>query len=298
MALSDVRAFTADANTLCLLKMQESAAGTTWDNNEGDANWDATPASGNEPQISSTSLPNANFTYAKIFDNNDYATTADPAEFPTGDMTVEFLIYIGADDPADTECIIGRYPTTAGQRNFYIHRDSGAAKNKLTFGISDDGTTFDTVQTTNALGASAWHYVACVYDASTSLKIYVDGAEAGSNTTGIDASIQDSNATMCYGRYNASWGDVNALEGRLVDVRFSNKNRTQTEIEAHWAGTDGGTPPATAVTPPPQVIFWGVVGLLLHGGWVFAQRMVERATSTIALIFHSKQVTNPRYKSV
>lgn len=298
MALSDVLAFTTDANTLCLLKMQESAAGTTWDNAEGDANWDATPVASNEPQISSTSLPNANFTYAKIFDNNDYATTADPAEFPTGDMTVEFLIYIGADDPADTECIIGRYPTSAGQRNFYIQRDYGAAKNKLTFAISDDGTTFDTVQTTNALGASAWHYVACVYDAGASLKIYVDGVEAGSNTTSIDASIQDSNATMCYGRYNATWGDVNAFEGRLVDVRFSNKNRTQTEIEAHWAGTDGGTPPATTTFIPPQIITWSFVGLLLHGVWVFAQSLIEHATVTVALIFHSKQVTNQRYKSV
>lgn len=255
MAIADVKAFTADANTLCLLKLQEASATTTWDNYEGDANWDATPASGNEPQISSTSLPNANFTYAKIFDNNDYASTAYPAEFPTGSMTCEFLLYIGSDDPNDTEAIIARYPTSAGQRNFYVIREYGPSKNKLTFGISDDGTTFDTVTTSSALGASAWHYVALVYVAGTSLKIYVDGAEAGSNTTSIDASIQNSNATMYYGRYNATWGDVQAFEGRLVDVRFSNIARSLSEIEAHWAGTDGGTPAATTVQIP-QIITW------------------------------------------
>lgn len=258
MAITDVQPFQVDANTLCLLKMQESAAGTTWDNNEGDANWDATPVSSNEPQISSTDLPNANFTYAKIFDNNDYATTADPAEFPTGSMTVEFLVYIGADSPADTEAIIGRYPTAAGQRNFLVQREYGASKNKLSFYISDDGTTFDIVTSSSALGASAWHYVACVYTAGTSLKIWFDGVEAGSNTTSIDASIQDSNALMCYGRYNATWGAANAFEGRLVDVRFSNKARTQTEIEAHWAGTDGPATP-TSNTPPPQIITWGIL---------------------------------------
>lgn len=257
MAIADVQPFQVDANTLCLLKMQESAAGTTWDNYEADANWDATPVASNEPQISSSGLPNANFTYAKIFDNNDYATTADPAEFPTGSMTVEFLLYIGSDTPADSEAIIGRYPTTAGQRNFLIQRAYGASKNKLSFGISDDGSTFDLVATTDALSSSAWHYVAFVYTAGTSLKIWVDGALAGSNTTSIDASIQNSNALMCYGRYNATWGAANALEGRLVDVRFSNIARSQTEIEAHWAGTDGEAAP-TSTTPPPQIITWGI----------------------------------------
>lgn len=244
MALADVLPFSVDANTLCIWDMQEASASTVWDNKEGDSNWDCTPSSGNEPQVDA-SVPNANFARSRAFDNNDFAQAGDPSELPTGAFSIELMLYLVDTDPSDTEGIICKYGTSGGQRSFYLSRDAGANKDKVLFGVSNAGSTFIDVSTAAALSRGVWHYIACTYEPSTALKIYVDGSISNTNSTSIPASMFNGTDLLTVGRYNSTWGTANALEGKVVDIRISNSVRTSTEVTAHWAGTDGGGGAAT-----------------------------------------------------
>jgi len=238
MALADVKKWKdvgVDANTLAILTLDEANAADTWDNFEGDANWDGKPAAANEPQVS-TIVPNSNFVRSRVFNNDDYGYIVNPVEFPTGEFTVELMLRLATASAVDTEGVVCQYPPTAGDRSFIIQRDT---TDKLTCGVSQNGSNFVYI-TSAALSAGVWHYIAFVYKPSTYLRVYVDGALSAEVTTGVPSSVRDSSADVVIGRYNSSWGANNALDGHICDLRFSNKARTSTEISDHWAGTDGG----------------------------------------------------------
>lgn len=238
MALTDVKAQVADGKTLCILPMQEASATTDWDNIHGNADWDAVPVSGSEPQIESTTLPNSNFTYARIFDNNDLANIGNPSEFPTGSFTVEFMLYVDDVAGVDNEGIISRYATVGGNRVFNINRNTA---DKLIFSVTADGSTFTSITTTSAVTRGQWLYVACVFTAGSRMEIFVDGSSAISSTTSIPASAYAGSDDLIIGGYNTSWVPNNALDGKIVDIRISDGARTSTEISAHWGGTDAST---------------------------------------------------------
>jgi hypothetical protein len=184
-------------------------------------------------------VPNANFTKAKIFDNNDYGSTADPSELPTGDFTVEFLYYSDPDTPADTEAILAIYASTGTEKALTIGRGNSSASGQgkyINFLVTADGSTWKGMASAAALTDSQWHYIACTFDAGAEMRIYVNGNLSTATTSGIPASMKNSTSGLFYGRYNASWGGNNALEGLLCGVRISNTVRTAKEIYEVWNG--------------------------------------------------------------
>jgi len=241
MALTDLQLFTAvDANVKAYWNLQEAAAGTTWDNGEGTAGWDATPNSGNEPQVSATAV-NGNFARSRIGDNNDYASFSDPG-FPTGAFTIEAIVY-GDDSTTDTEAIFAQYATTGGtaNRSFYLQRGGGSAGTNrvFDFGVTTDGTAWKTAQTAQ-LNNVQWYYVVCVFEPSTAIRIYIDGALSVSNTTSIPATVSDATVPIFFMRYNATWGGANAFDGLVQAVRVSDVARDSTFISNVWNNTGGG----------------------------------------------------------
>lgn len=235
MALSDLNLFTAvDSNVKAYWNLQEANATDTWDNGEGTSAWDLVPNSGNEPQVS-TSVVNGDFARSRIGDNNDYASMSDPG-FPTGAFTIEMIVY-GDDDTADTEGIFAQYNTTTGatNRSFYVQRGGGTlGTNRIfQFGVSGDGTTFQTVSTAQ-LNNAQWYYLAFVYEPSTALRIYVDGVQVAFNITSIPAALTNATTIIAAMRYNATWGAANAFDGLLQAMRVSDVARPNTFIASQW----------------------------------------------------------------
>jgi Concanavalin A-like lectin/glucanases superfamily len=235
MALADLNLFTAvDSNVKAFWNLQESNATDTWDNGEGTAAWDLVPNSGNEPQVSTTTV-NGDFARSRIGDNNDYASMTDPG-FPTGAFTIEMIVY-GDDDTADTEGIFAQYNTTAGaaNRSFFVQRGGGSAGTNRTFqfGVSGDGTTFQTVSTAQ-LNNAQWYYVTCVYEPSVAIRIFIDGVEVATNTTSIPASLNNATTIIAAMRYNATWGGANAFDGLLQAMRVSDTARSAAFILGVW----------------------------------------------------------------
>lgn len=237
MALSDIQPASADANTYALWNLDESSATTTWDNSEGDSGWDATPASGSEPAVS-TNVPNGNYTRSRVFDHNDYASFSSPSEFQShsGSFTLETMIYLADNDPTDTECFLGTYGTTTANRKFWFQRLAGGDKDKLQFGVYYGNSASYTVSTLEALTRGTWHYVAAVFSAGSYMAIYVDGQLAGYQTSSVPPSMDTDATTFCIGRYNTSWGGANAFDGLLTDIRVSSIARSEAEIVNRWVG--------------------------------------------------------------
>ena len=93
---------------------------------------------------------------------------------------------------------MGMEEGSAGNYSYYLgHTTSGT----VTMGITDDGTTFDTV--TSTATTSGWTFAVGRFDPSTELAVFVNGVKAV-NTSSIDASIYDGNGNFNIGAWAGS----------------------------------------------------------------------------------------------
>jgi len=151
--------------------------------------------------------------------NNDYATYNDTGgDFNLGSMTVEAFIKTGAIGAGGV--LISRYYGTTTHWNLSMSGDG-----KLSFGVQGNliGSGTYTATSTNSLSANTVYHVAGTYDGSTSIKVYINGVEAGagSNTEG---GIYSSPTGALYLGANSSINDN--WDGKLSLVRISNTARS------------------------------------------------------------------------
>jgi hypothetical protein len=129
----------------------------------------------------------------------------------TGDLTFGTWVYFDAESTNVETGIMGKWATAGNQRSYILYK---SASNKITFSISDDGTT---VYTVNDLGENyitgQWFFVVCKFISSTELAILVNG-KWYRNAVGIPASIYISTPDFYVGCYNL----LNHLDGRLAHM--------------------------------------------------------------------------------
>ncbi|WP_199737943.1 LamG-like jellyroll fold domain-containing protein [Cellulomonas sp. PhB150] len=126
-------------------------------------------------------------------------------------------------------------------RHLYLQDDG-----KLVFGTWTGQT--NTITTANNLANGQWHHVVATQSDTTGMKLYVDGALAGTNgQTGAQA----------YSGYwkvggDPTWGSSwPYYDGKVDEVAVYSSVLTPTQIQQHYALGTGGTPPdATAPTAP------------------------------------------------
>lgn len=119
----------------------------------------------------------------------------------------------------------------ATSRSYYVRLNSAST---VTFSIaSGDGTTTKSVTSTTTAADNTWFFYAAVFEASSSMKIYINGSLNGTNTDTIPAAVRNNTGTgtdgqLRIGSYNTE--STNSALGRHDSVGFFNKALTAGEI--------------------------------------------------------------------
>lgn len=160
---------------------------------------------------------------ALSFDGNgDYVTLPNPfyhdAAFGTKEnFTISMWVKTAV--TGTTKFLMQKGDTNAG---FWLRFESD---NTLKF-LLDYGSTYDSVQSAAAFTDGAWHHVAAVVDRSAGLRLYVDGALAGQDTSLLQGSIT-SPLPLTIGVNGA-----NTMNGLIDDVRIYRYALSPADISA------------------------------------------------------------------
>ncbi len=102
----------------------------------------------------------------------------------------------------------------------------------LSFNLGDGSSWYEVVSPTNSLSTNTWHHVAGVYD-GTNMKIYVDGEEVNSGSTG--ASINDNGSNLSIG--GAAEYPDRRFDGKIDEVRVWSVARSPSQIIENMCNT-------------------------------------------------------------
>jgi hypothetical protein len=129
-----------------------------------------------------------------------------------------------------SECIVTKYSTTDNKREWQLQFDTNE---KLALILSDDGSTFEKWESTNAVALDELNHIAFNFVGGDSLTVYLNGAElAGSFTTGsLPASLNNDDAPLWIGALRDSGSAANLFEGLIFDVQIF-ESLTADEITA------------------------------------------------------------------
>jgi hypothetical protein len=219
-------AYTADANTLLLLHMEDTAfTDSSTATNKGD------PTINGSVTRSSTQ---AKFgTYSALVgsstSNADSLEFADHADWDAGSIsyTVDYWLYLIALPPSDQTYPVCRFTGgAAGHWGNYL--DTNGSMRHGINSVSEFYTSNSVVPT------GSWHHWAIVKNGASDTKIYKDGVEVATGS----GNFSDCSSPLWIGGQNTSVTSTSSLNGYIDEVRISNI--------ARW--TSGFTPNSDSTT--------------------------------------------------
>jgi hypothetical protein len=169
---------------------------------------------------------------SRSFDGtNDYLTVADGSWIPTGAQTWCCWIKI---DVIEVAIICAHWRSAGDQRSFQIYLDGSGKINSTVNGVGNAGAN-RTATSTSTVSTGTWYHVAAIFSPSTSLKIFIDGVEAGQTTSAIPSSVKDSTADIGFGAY----ADAGLFfDGNIADIRIYDADIGATEVANIASGID------------------------------------------------------------
>lgn len=180
--------------------------------------------------------PTSNGTYGN-FATGRYltVTNANLLTWPTGAQTWEMWVYFN------------NIPTGGGAA-FPFSKNGATAGPYIA--VIDDGTiggrlytgsgTYDFGFAGTAVTASAWHYIAVVYEPSTRVDIYLDGVRINHNTSSIPAAVVNANG-IDLGIGTQVSQQSSAVDGYIDAFKISTVALTDNDISTYYAGAVGPT---------------------------------------------------------
>ena len=167
---------------------------------------------------------------------DDYVTIPDNPSLPTGAQTIS--AWVKTENVGDYADIVSHWDN-AGEAGFVILK---LQDNQIAFYITNTGSTaangarFTQTGSGNTINVGSWYHVSCVFDPSTSMKIYINGILTSTNSNSIHSSIYDSGNDLFIGERadiaNRNW------HGNIADVRIYDTDLTATEISDLYNGTN------------------------------------------------------------
>jgi|TARA_R100000093_G_scaffold64129_2_gene35088 hypothetical protein len=227
--------FTVDGDTLALWHMNGTVGSAAKkDNAEGTSAIDLTEV--NTPGAVNGFDGASNGSYDFTPASNHSVTAADHANvsFPNQDFSIEFWIYFDALPSSGTEIDpISKWG--GGQEAYLFYLLNSAGTYSLTLNVYD-GSTLEGIGATWSPSPSTgqWYYLVATFDNTANEgKWYVNGQQMGSTSTITANGVRDTTSILVFGENNAGGSP---LDGRMDEIRFSNKTRTATEIEDYYEG--------------------------------------------------------------
>lgn len=175
--------------------------------------------------------------------SNDYVHLGDTSSLSvTGSLTLSVWVFVGREPDMFGQAIIDKYSYPANQRAYKLNIDSnvGTCASKPFFVVSSTANPFTggLLCSDMQLSANTWYHVVAVFDAGSSMKIYIDGSDhTGAMASGsAPASIADSTAQFAIG---ADGNGAGPFKGLIDEVRISNIAFTADQIalfyDCPWA---------------------------------------------------------------
>lgn len=168
---------------------------------------------------------------------DDYLSAPDggPTDI-TGSLTVHVWAkhVSGTIATSQTIGLAGKYYTSGTARQFVlILRDADTAG----FGVSTDGTyqAGNWVTASHTIGTT-WHQYAGVFEASTRIELYANGASLATDTTSVPASLHNGTAPFHIGTQFDPTNSVNFFTGDIADVAVWSAALSDEEIAMLGAG--------------------------------------------------------------
>jgi hypothetical protein len=161
---------------------------------------------------------------------NDYIETDDDGSLSLVSFTVETWV------KTTRSQVNGRLITKSvdGQQNYSLLINSGYPQIRF-----DNDFTFKFAQGTTSIIDGNWHHLAGVYDkAAGTLKLYVDGNLAATNSTAMGFPVTGTEP-LSIGRFSDQFG--NYYKASLDEVRVWNIARTASQIKANMSKKLGGS---------------------------------------------------------
>jgi hypothetical protein len=225
----------------------DGSAGTApkLDNAEGTAARDLTQ-NGSPASVTGYTTPTTDGAYDFTNTANQNLALNDPADFPTGAMSIEMWVNPDVGAPADTEGVMTKY--NGGTDNtFYIARSGEDTWIAGFFNAADAETATGSF----TVNDSGWHYVVLTFEPSVALRAYVDGVNVASDLTSVAASLKDSAAKFMIGNYDQVEGTAaNNFDGKIDSVKISNVTLTGTQISDYYNDVVAG---GAAPLPPGAI---------------------------------------------
>ncbi|MCF8230482.1 MAG: hypothetical protein K9G58_15230 [Bacteroidales bacterium] len=217
-----------EANLVSYYKLNESDGSTTATDSRGSNDGTLTNMSGNEWQTSSAIFGPKN---AMDFDGtDDYVDCGNGSGLQITGTEITLEAWINADNFASNSHenpIIDKHGQSV---EGYTLRCGGSGI--LSFNLGDGSSWHEVVSPANSLSNNTWHHVAGVYD-GTNMKIYVDGEEVNSGSTG--ASISDNGSNMSIG--GAAEYQDRRFDGKIEEVRVWSVARSPSQIIENMCNT-------------------------------------------------------------
>lgn len=208
--------YTPDANTVLLLHMNETSGSTVSD----------ASGNGNHGVATGTTIVSGRFGKARNFNRSsfDYVSVAHSGSLGiTGELTLEAWISPANVSVSEGYVIVSKWNSQAGKTSYYL---SYQGTGKIYFGVNG-GTASLYSNSTIINNTGQWHHVAAVFIPSREMKIFIDGKQDASLTTGIPSTISSSNANVLVGaELGGSYGTSTHFNGAIDEVRISNIART------------------------------------------------------------------------
>ncbi len=194
-------------------KLDGDATDETANGNDGTLQGDAAYAHGREGRG------------VELDGDGDYVNVGDDDDLDiTGDLTLAAWVRVDGSDDL-TRGIIGKNIGTSDCAYFLgVNESTG----EVQFWVSPNADGSGLAAVTADAPRGVWVHLTAVYDTSASLTLYVNGVQAGQNTTSIPASINNSAADLTIGRgFDGSSTD---LEGAIDDVRIYSRALSAEEV--------------------------------------------------------------------
>lgn len=187
-------------------------------------------------------------------DNSEYLSITDGSQ--TGlDLTSNFTIafwYRPESVGAVVHGLVSKW-TGASQRSYIVTKN---ASNQIQFNITSDGASAeDSVSSTGTLSAGTWYYITCVYEASTRMEVYINGASDTTNTTTIESAVFNSTGAFLIGADAGSGSPGNFADGLIDDVVVWNRALTDTEVDDQYDAYGDTYDVGTSVSESADAIF-------------------------------------------
>ena len=174
---------------------------------------------------------------SRSFDGvDDYISIPDNPSLPTGAQTIS--AWVKTENSGDYADLVSQWDN-AGEAGFVILK---LQDNQIAFYITNTGSTsgngsrFTQTGSGYRINVGSWYHVSCVFDPSNSMKIYINGILASTNSNNIHSSIYDSGNDLLIGERadiaNRNW------HGNIADVRIYDAALTATEISDLYNGTN------------------------------------------------------------